>query len=189
MSFVKTGVIVLLAMALPFSVSAENQPAPKGPAMMGPGGGTMGQAPQHRGMGPGMGPGMMTPRPFAGVEFSEQQRKQISEMMAAERKSHKQRVDKMQQVQQQLEKLYMADKWDSAAITKLYEKMHAEQRRTIAAMAEARNKVVEMMSKEQREQMKKYQKEQLEQMKRFQQQQKERFATPPQPQQQPQPRQ
>ena len=47
----------------------------------------------------------------------------------------------------------------------------------------------ESYTKEQREQMKKYQKEQLEQMKRFQQQQKERFATPPQPQQQPQPRQ
>lgn len=178
MSFVKTCAIALLVVALPLSVQAENQPAPRGPAMMGPGGGMMGPGMQRRGMGAGMGPAMMSPRPFAGVEFSEEQRKRIQEMMADERTMHQQRVEKMQQFQQQLQKLYMEDKWDSAAITKLYEKMHAEQRKTIAAMAEARNKVYELMSKEQREQMKKFQQEQM-----------ERFTTAPQaqPQSQPQP--
>ena len=86
---------------------------------------------------------------------------------------HQQRVEKMQGVQQQLQKLYMADIWDAGAITKLYEKMHAEQRKTIAAMAEARNKVYQLMSQQQREQMKVFQQEQM-----------KRFANPPpQPQQ------
>jgi Spy/CpxP family protein refolding chaperone len=73
-------------------------------------------------------------------------------------------------VQEQLQQLYLADQWDATAITKLYEKMHAEQRKTIAAMAEARNKVYALMSKEQRAQMKQYQQEQM-----------KRFAAPPQP--------
>lgn len=174
MSFAKVCATLLLAAALPLSVQAENQPAPRGPAMMGPGGGTMGQRMPRQGMG--MGPAMMAPRPFAGVDFSEAQRKQIQEMMAQERKMHQQRVENMQGLQQQLQELYSADKWDSAAITKLYEKMHAEQRKTIAAMAEARNKVYELMNKEQREQMKKFQQEQM-----------KRFSNPPsQPMMQPQ---
>lgn len=171
MKLVKLGVLALLSVALPLSVQAENQPAPRGP-MMGPGGG-MGPGMQH---GPGMmGPAMMAPRPFAGVEFTEEQRQRIQKMMEQERQAHQARVEKMQQFQQQLQKLYMEEKWDSTAITRLYEKMHAEQRKTIAAMAEARNKVIELMTKEQREQMKKFQQEQM-----------ERFANPqmpPQPQQ------
>ena len=159
MKLVKFCAVALLSVALPLSVQAENQPAPRGP-MMGQGGGMPGPGMQR---GPGMmGPAMMTPRPFAGVEFSEEQRKRIQEMMAEERKAHQARVEKMQQFQQQLQKLYMEEKWDSNAITKLYEKMHAEQRKTIAAMAEARNKVIELMTKEQREQMKKFQQQQME---------------------------
>jgi Spy/CpxP family protein refolding chaperone len=168
---------MLLVAALPLSVQAEGQATPpRGPAMMGPGGGTMSpqQGGPRQGMGQGSVPGMMappTPRPFAGVQFNEEQRKYIQEMMEKERDTHQQRVEKMREVQEQLQQLYMAERWDSAAITKLYEQMHAEQRKTIAAMAEARNKVYEIMTKEQREQMK-----------RFQQEQMQRFATPPQPQ-------
>ena len=175
MSFTKVCAALLLAAALPLSVQAENQPAPRSPSMMGPGGGNMGQRMPRQGMGPGMGQTMVAPRPFAGVDFSEAQRKQIQEMMAQERKMHQQRVEMMQGVQQQLQKLYMADIWDAKAITKLYEKMHAGQRKTIAAMAEARNKVYKLMTKEQREQMKKFQQEQM-----------ERFTNPSQP---PQPQQ
>ena len=167
MSFAKVGATILLIAALPFSLQAEQQATPSAPAMMGPGGGMM-----PHGQGQGMGPGMMGPRPFAGVEFNEEQRKRIQQMMEQERQAHQQRVAKMQQYQQQLQKLYMEEKWDAKAITKLYEKMHAEQRETIAAMAEARNKVYELMSKEQRAQMK-----------RFQQERAKRFAMPPQPQQ------
>ena len=166
MSFAKVCAALLLAAAVPLSVQAENQPAPRGPSMMGPGGGNMGQRMPSQ----GMGQGMAAPRPFAGVDFSESQRKQIQEMMAQERKMHQQRVEMMQGVQQQLQKLYMADIWDAKAITKLYEKMHAGQRKTIAAMAEARNKVYKLMTKEQRAQMKKFQQEQM-----------ERFTNPSQP--------
>ncbi len=171
MSFAKVCVALVLAVALPLSAQAENQPAPQGPAMMGPGGGNMGQRMPRQGMGPGMGmgPAMAAPRPFAGVDFTEKQRKQINEMMAQERQMHQQRVAKMQEIQQQLQQLYMQDMWDARAITKLYEQMHAEQRKTIGAMAEARNKVYELMSKDQREQMKTFQQEQM-----------KRFAQPPQ---------
>ncbi len=183
MSVAKVCATLLLTMALPLSVQAENQAAPRGPSMMGPGSGNMGQRMPRQGMEPGMGmgPAMAAPRPFAGVDFTEAQRKQINEMMAQERKMHQQRVEKMQEVQQQLQQLYMQDKWDANAITKLYEQMHAEQRKTIAAMAEARNKVYELMSKEQREQMKAFQQEQ---MKRFSQ-----SSQPSQPPQPPQPQQ
>jgi Spy/CpxP family protein refolding chaperone len=156
----KIAVSLLLAVLLPLSVQAEGPAAPRGPAMMG-----QGMPPQ--GVERGAVPGMMTPptpRPFAGVQFTEEQRKLIQQMMEQERKAHQQRVEKMQAVQEQLQQLYLADQWDATAITKLYEKMHAEQRKTIAAMAEARNKVYALMSKEQREQMKQYQQEQ---MKRF----------------------
>jgi Spy/CpxP family protein refolding chaperone len=167
MGFVKVCAGLLLAAALPLSVQAVEQAAPRGPAMMGQGMPPQGMSPQ--GMGPqsqGMGPGagMMappTPRPFAGVQFTEEQRKQIQQMMEKERTAHQQRVEKMQAVQEQLQQLYMADLWDAGAITKLYEKMHAEQRKTIAAMAEARNKVYALMTKEQRAQMKQYQQEQM----------------------------
>jgi len=160
MNLLKSFATLLLAAALPLVAQAEQQPGPRGPGMMGPG------------MGPGMVSPPPAPRPFAGVEFNEEQQKRIQQMMEQERQAHQQRMEKMQQYQQQLQQLYMADKWDTGAITKLYEKMHAEQRETIAAMAEARNKVYELMTKEQREQMKK-----------FQQQQMERFAQPSQPQQ------
>ena len=154
MRFVKVCAAALLVAALPFTSQAQS-----GPGMMGPGGSMMGQP--HKDMGPAMG---QTPRPFAGVQFNEEQRKRIQDMMAKEREAHQGRVAKMQEFQKQLREQYMADKWDAKAITKLYEKMHAEQRKTIAAMAEARNKVFELMTKEQREQMKKHQQEQ---MKRF----------------------
>jgi protein CpxP len=91
-------------------------------------------------------------------------------MMGKERQAHQDRIAKMREYQKQLQKLYTSDKWDASAITKLYEKMHAEQRKTITAMAKARNKVYDMMSREQREQMKKFQQEQM-----------KRFDTPPQP--------
>lgn len=179
MSLARVCATALLAAAvLPLSVQAGGQPVqPRGPAMMAPGGGMMGQGAPRQGMGPGS-MGTSTPRPFAGVEFSEKQRKTIQAMMENERKSHQQRVEKMRGVQEQLQKLYMADKWDSKAITKLYEKMHAEQRKTIAAMAEARNKVYDLMSKEQREQMKQYQQQQV-----------QRFAAPAQPRPLPTPQQ
>lgn len=159
MSAEKVWIGLLLAVVLPLTAQAENQPVPHGPAMMGP--------------GVGSAPGMMAPpapRPFAGVEFTEQQAQKIQEMMEQERQAHQQRVEKMQAVQQQLRQLYMAELWDAAAITKLYEQMHAEQRKTIAAMAEARNKVYALMNKEQREQMKQHQQEQM-----------RPFAAPPQP--------
>jgi Spy/CpxP family protein refolding chaperone len=158
MSVEKVWIGLLLAVMLPLSVQAENQPVPRGPAMM------------EQDVGPG--PGMMVPpapRPFAGVEFTEQQNQKIRAMMERERKAHQQRVEKMQAVQEQLQQLYMAERWDAAAITKLYEQMHAEQRKTIAAMVEARNKVYALMSKDQREQMKQHQQEQM-----------RRFAAPPQ---------
>lgn len=162
MRFAKICASAILAVALPLTAQAEQAASPRGPMMGGPGG-MMGQGRPQPGM---MGPGAMgqTPRPFAGVQFSDEQRKKIQAMMANERKAHQQRIEKMQSVQKELQKLYMADKWDSAAITKLYEKMHAEQRKTIAAMAEARNKVYDLMSAEQRKQMKQFQQEQ---MKRF----------------------
>jgi protein CpxP len=113
-----------------------------------------------------------TPRPFAGVEFNAQQREQIQQMMEQERKAHQQRVERMQTVQAQLQQLYLAEQWDATAIVALYEKLHAEQRNTIAAMAEARNRVYALMSKEQREQMRHQQQEQL-----------KRLAAPPPSQQ------
>lgn len=155
MCVVKTGLFLALAALLPLTVQAENQPAPHV---------------QDGAAGPA--PGMLSPpapQPFAGVEFTAEQRQQIQQMMELERMAHQQRVEKMAAVQEQLQRLYMAELWDAAAITRLYETLHAEQRKTIAAMAEARNKVYALLSKEQRKQMQQSQQEQM-----------RRFAAPPQ---------
>lgn len=169
----------LLAVLLSLGAQAENYPPPQG--AQGPGPGMMGPGAQQRGHGPGMmgpggqqrgyGPGTMAPgpTPFPGVEFTAEQRKRIQALMDEGRQAHQQRMQKMQQYQQALQKLYLQDRWDAKAIGKLYEKMHAEQRKTIEEMAEARNKVYDMMTREQREQMR-----------RFRQQQMERFTNPPQ---------
>jgi Spy/CpxP family protein refolding chaperone len=164
MNFARVCTALLLTTALPFSVQAEEQVAPRSPAMMG-------MPPQGMAPVPGMMP-PPTPRPFAGVEFNAQQREQIQQMMEQERKAHQQRVERMQTVQAQLQQLYLAEQWDATAIVALYEKLHAEQRNTIAAMAEARNRVYALMSKEQREQMRHQQQEQL-----------KRLAAPPPSQQ------
>lgn len=117
-----------------------------------------GMAPPH-----GMGPGMMAPRPFAGVDFTAAQRETINKLMEQERQAHQERLQKMQAQQQKLQQLYQAEKWDAAAITKLYDEMYAQQRQTIEAMAKARNMVYDLMSKEQREQMQRFQQTQRQQ--------------------------
>ena len=103
-----------------------------------------------------MMPGMRGPQgPFAGVQFNEKQRKMIQEMMESERKSNRERVKAMQAAQEKLQKLYSSEKWDVDAISKIYEEIFAEQKKTIAAMAKARNAIYEQMTKEQKEAKKK----------------------------------
>jgi Spy/CpxP family protein refolding chaperone len=120
-----------------------------------------------------MAPGAATmpplPPPFAGVPFTEAQRKAVSEMMAKEREAHRKRIALMQQQEARLHELYQADVWDSEAITAAYEAIFAQQRKTIEAMAKARNRIHGMLSAEQRAQMS-----------RLQHQRMERFAPPPQ---------
>lgn len=144
MSFAKLCASAVMFVVLPLAAQADSHPR-QGMGMA-QGGPMMGHAMPRQGMG--------APRPFAGVQFTEEQRKQIQAMMESERKTHEQRVEKMLGLQKQLRELYMAEKWDAQAITRLYENIHAEQRKTIAAMAEARNKVYDLLTKEQREQMK-----------------------------------
>jgi len=131
-----------------------------------------------RNIGPGMMqggkpmmPGMRNPQgagPFAGVQFNEKQRKMIREMMEKERKSNQQRIKAMKAAQEKLQKVYMSEKWDVKEINKIYEEIFAEQKKTIAAMAKARNEVYELMTKEQKAQMKKMQEMQQARMQQMQ---------------------
>ncbi len=143
-----------IAMANPYGYG------PYGPPMNGQG---MGQKPM---MGPD---GMMGPGPFAGIEFNEKQKKTIDELMEKERKIHQQRMAKMQQTREKLNKLYQDEKWDVEAISNTYDMMYSEQRKTIESMVKARNEVFKMLNDEQREQIAKMQQERQKRMEEFQQ--------------------
>ncbi|MDH3354160.1 MAG: Spy/CpxP family protein refolding chaperone, partial [Chromatiales bacterium] len=158
-------------------VVASTAVADGAPNMMAPGTGhNMGQGMMAPHMQPGMGQGMMGRNmgsgsqpmmpgmrnrpgsgPFSGVQFNEKQQKKIAEMMESERKDNQQRVKTMRAAQKRLQKVYQSEKWDVNEINKIYDEIFAEQKKTIAAMAKARNEVVELMTKEQKEQMKKMQ--------------------------------
>jgi Spy/CpxP family protein refolding chaperone len=137
---------------------------PMGPAMAAP----------HRPMAPTMDASQGT-GPFAGVQFNESQRKLISEMMEKERKANQQRVEAMQAAQQRLQQIYTSEKWDVDAINKVYEEIFAEQKKTITAMAKARNEVYELMTKEQKEQMKQLQEMQQARMQQMQEMRQQRI--------------
>lgn len=184
-------------------VVADGQPNMMGQGMapnMGPGMNPGMMAP-HRApaMGHNMGPGMrqggtpMMPNmrnsqgpagPFAGVQFNDEQRKKISEMMEQERENNQQRVQAMEAAQQKLQKVYMSEKWDVNEINKIYDEIFAEQKKTIAAMARARNDVYELMTQEQKAQMKKMQEMQqarIKQMEERRAQQMEQMRSQQQP--------
>lgn len=132
---------------------APGMSPPGGYGMAGPRYGMAGPGPRYYGMGPEGAVVPPLPTPFAGVQFTAAQRKTISEMMAKEREAHRKRIVVMQQAQATLRKLYQADTWDTRAIIKVYDEIFAEERNTIKAMAQARNRVYDMLSEEQRAQM------------------------------------
>ena len=102
-----------VAVANPYGNTPYGQPMMgKGPGFGQGMGGPMGHKPM---MGRGM---MMGPGPFAGIEFNEQQKKKIDDLMAKERQLHQDRMKKMQETQQKLRKLYQAEKWDVVALHK-----------------------------------------------------------------------
>lgn len=144
------GLLLLALVSAPLG-AAEAPATPAGTGVIPP--------PAGYGMG-GHGPGMhrygMAPPPFAGVQFTEAQRNTIDEMMTRERQAHQQRIERMQNAQARLQQLYQADIWDADAITAVYDEIFAEQRKTVEAMAKARNAVYRMLNEEQRAQMKQF---------------------------------
>jgi Spy/CpxP family protein refolding chaperone len=156
--------------ALPTAVFAQSAATapPQGPAalpppgpygMPGPGYGTTAPRPPGRDMATAALPPV--PPPFAGIRFTAEQRQAIGKMMAREREAHQGRIAAMQRAQQQLQQLYQADLWDAQAILALYDEIFAQQRRTIEAMAESRNRIHAMLSTEQRAQLKRIQQQRL----------------------------
>lgn len=154
----------MLALWLPLAGQAA-QPIPEsmpptgpyqGPRMAPPAGGMMAPARPPQGMGSGM---MLTPPPppFAGVQFTPEQQQRINAMMEQERVAHQERLGRMHRSQQKLQQLYQAEIWDPRAITSAYDEIFAEQRKTVEAMAKARNRVYELMTPEQRQQMRQFQ--------------------------------
>jgi Spy/CpxP family protein refolding chaperone len=117
------------------------------------------QAPtMQAGPGPRMGaPGMhgfgMAYSPFAGVQFTEAQRKSINELMTKQREAYQQRIERLQTIRNRLRKLFAAEIWDAEAITAAYDEIFVEQRKGIQAMTRTRNAVYEMLSDEQRAQL------------------------------------
>lgn len=142
-----------MAAGAPAAVSSY-APGPGGPDAMPPenGYGMAGPGARQYGADPAAVPPV--PPPFAGMQFSGEQRKRIDAMMNREREAHQQRIERMHKAQAKLQQLYQADVWDTGAITAVYDEIFAEQRNTIKAMAEARNSVFALLSEEQRAQMK-----------------------------------
>jgi len=147
--------IPALAAEPPPPEEAPSLSPPSGYGMVPPSSGMAGPPPGYGGYGmpPEAGAVPPVPPPFAGIQFTDAQRKTISQMMVQERATHRKRVAAMQQAEARLGRLFAADTWDTKAILALYDQIFAAERSTIEAMATARNKIYGMLSKEQRAQM------------------------------------
>lgn len=159
----------LAAEPLPPEESSSLSP-PAGYGMVPPHSDTAGPPPGGYGIGPEEGSVSPVPPPFAGIQFTDAQRKTIGQMMAKERGAHRKRITVMQQAESKLRQLLAADTWDTKAILSVYDQIFAAERSAIEAMAAEHNKIYSMLSKEQRLQM------------RYAQQQRiPPFMLPPQP--------
>ena len=125
-----------------------------GPGMMGGYGPSYGMGPgMMGGYGPGygMGPGMMGN--WAGLNLSQSQLEQWDKIHDKLQDKHRKLMSEMWDEQARLAKLYNADKLDSSAIGKSYEKLAKLQREAIEARIEAENKFYELLTKEQKAQV------------------------------------
>lgn len=120
-----------------------------GPGMMG----GFGMGPGMMG-GYGMGPGMM--EPWWALELNDKQRSAIDGIMEDQHKAQWPQMSKMFEEQRKLDELYRAEKWDSDAIGKAYERIAKVQREMIELMTKTRNRIMEQLTPEQREQLKRY---------------------------------
>jgi Spy/CpxP family protein refolding chaperone len=98
-----------------------------------------------------MGPGMMGN--WAGLNLSQSQLEQWDKIHDKLQDKHRKLMSEMWDEQARLAKLYNADKLDSSAIGKSYEKLAKLQREAIEARIEAENKFHELLTKEQKAQV------------------------------------
>jgi len=150
-----TFLVALALTGLPSMASADRE-APYG----WPGPGHMGY-----GMGPGMmgGYGMMGMDPgvlgygqlgpIGMLDLKDDQIKQISKIQDDLVKRHRDLMQKVWEQQDQLGKLYYAEKRDDTAIKKAYAKLNDLQKEMLDARLDADKRIEALLSKEQKEQM------------------------------------
>ena len=144
-----------------------------GPGMMGGGYGPgYGPGMMGGGYGPGYGPGMMWGGgygrgPWGGhgyghgmmgawwsLDLTDKQRSAILNIMEEQHKTNWPLMGQLFEEQNQLYKLYGADKWDSDAITKAYDNLYKTQRAMIESSIKTHNRIMEQLTPQQREQLK-----------------------------------
>ncbi|MDY6980711.1 MAG: Spy/CpxP family protein refolding chaperone [Pseudomonadota bacterium] len=160
-----TGVVALLLMASPL-VSAHGGSGMgmmghmddddyrghmQGRGMMGgmgmmQGQGMMGGMMNGMGMMGGMGPMMM-------LDLDDKQRQQMRDMQRKMQKKNWERMGEMMELRHQLQDIMAADKPDTTAASRIYDKMANLRKQMFQDRLEARNRMMEQLSDEQREQL------------------------------------
>ncbi len=151
--------VALVLTGLPSMASADRE-APyawPGPGHMGYGMGTMMGPGMMGGYGMmGMDPGMLAYGhlgPIGMLDLKDEQIKQISKIQDDLVKKHRDLMQKVWEQQDQLSKLYYAEKRDEAAIKKAYAKLNDLQKEMLDSRLDADKRIDALLSKEQKEQM------------------------------------
>ena len=140
----------VVAMLLLFSgvALADDDPYQNGP-MMGYGGG-MGMMGGH-GYGGGMG---MMGGPMQSLDLDDNQRKKFNDIQDAASKKNWELMGKMMDDRAKLRDLYNADRLDVKAITSVYDRVFATQKKMIENSLTARNQQYDLLNDKQRKEWK-----------------------------------
>ncbi len=145
--------IALALTGLTSTATADREPAYGWMGHMGYGmGPAMMMGPGMMGMDPGM-MGYSHLGPIGMLDLKDDQIKQISKIQEELAKKHRDLMQKVWEQQDQLSKLYYAEKRDETAIKKAYARFNELHKEMFDARLEADKRIEALLSKEQKEQM------------------------------------
>ncbi|MBF0218623.1 MAG: hypothetical protein HQL49_03715 [Gammaproteobacteria bacterium] len=91
--------------------------------------------------------------PFAGIELSSEQQRQVEALMLRQQTRHQQRVEELSRIQQKLQQIYLQELWDVDAIDRLYADSFTYQREAFRDMARAHNEIMDLLTPLQKQQL------------------------------------
>jgi Spy/CpxP family protein refolding chaperone len=115
-----------------------------GPGMMG---GGMGY-----GHGPGYGMGYGPGYGLAGLNLTDEQRKNVNKLLDGQQKVHHNAMGKIMEQNSRLRDLYSQEKWDANAIAAAYDEISKQRSVMIRSRIDTRNKIYDLLTPQQRQQ-------------------------------------